>query len=80
VNEVTALEPGRRLAMRSVKAPSPMEVDYEFEESGRGTLMRVKTRGEAGGFYKLAGPMLAAAVRRGVGRDLDALKRLLESA
>jgi hypothetical protein len=79
VNEVTAFEPGRRLAMRSVKAPFPMEVVYEFEDDDNGTLMRIHTRGDASGFYRLAGPLLAAAVRRGVERDLAALKRLLEA-
>jgi uncharacterized protein YndB with AHSA1/START domain len=79
VNEVTELEPGTRLAMRSVKAPFPMEVVYEFEDAEGGTLMRIHNRGEAGGFYKLAGPVLSAAVRRGVARDLAELKRLLEA-
>jgi len=79
VNEVTAFEPGRRLEMRSVQGPFPMEVTYEFEDAGEGTLMRIRNRGDAGGFYRLARPMLAAAVRRGVARDLAELKRLLES-
>jgi hypothetical protein len=65
--------------MRSIKAPFPMKVTYEFEDHGAGTLMRIHTEGDAGGFYKLAGPMLAAAVRRGVARDLAALKRVLEA-
>src|SRR5207302_10003752 len=79
VNEVTELEPGKRLVMRSVKAPFPMEVTYEFEDAGQGTRMRIRNRGDTGGLYRLAGPMLAAAVRRGVGRDLAALKKLLEA-
>ena len=78
VNEVVALEPGRRLEMRSVKAPFPMTVVYEFEEAGGGTRMRIRTGGEAGGFYRVAAPVLSAAVRRGVEKDLAALKRLLE--
>ena len=79
VNEVTELVPGRRLEMRSIKAPFPMNVTYEFEDRDGGTLMRIHTEGDAGGFYRLAGPVLAAAVRRGVARDLAALKRLLEA-
>jgi len=81
VNEVTELEPGRRLAMRSVRAPFPMTVIYEFEdEPGGGTLARIRTHGDASGFYRVASPALAAAVRRGLRKDLAALKRLLEGS
>jgi hypothetical protein len=65
--------------MRSVKAPFPMTVVYEFEDADGGTRMRIRTRGEASGFYKLAGPMLAAAVKRGVAGDLARLKAILEA-
>lgn len=79
VNEITAWEPGRRLAMRSVEAPFALEVTYEWEDAGAGeTLMRIHTTGEASGFYKLAGPMLNAAVRRGVSSDLDRLAQRLQ--
>jgi uncharacterized membrane protein len=74
VNEITELEPDRALGMRSVKAPFPMTVRYEFEDAdGGGTRMRIRTGGEVGGFYRLAGPALAAAVRRGVSQDLERL-------
>jgi hypothetical protein len=65
--------------MRSVKGPFPKEVAYEFEDAGPGTVMRIRNRGDASGFYKLARPVLAAAVRRGVARDLAELRRLLEA-
>jgi hypothetical protein len=78
VNEITELEPGRRLAMRSVKAPFPMTVVYEFEDTGAGTLARIRAGGETVRFYALTGPLLSAMVRRGIARDLRALKRRLE--
>jgi Polyketide cyclase / dehydrase and lipid transport len=81
VNEIVELEPGRRLRMRSVRAPFPMSVDYEFEDAGAGaTVMRIRAGGDAGGFYRVAAPLLAAAVRRGIARDLAALKRRLEGS
>jgi uncharacterized membrane protein len=81
VNEITELDPGRRLAMRSVRAPFPMTVTYEFEDAGGdSTLARIRTGGATGGYYRVAGPLLAAMVRRGVARDLRQLKRLLEDA
>jgi uncharacterized membrane protein len=79
VNEVVELEPGTRLAMRSVKAPFPMTVVYEFEDAGEGrTRMRIRAGGEASGFYRVAGPMLSRAVRRGISGDLQRLKERLE--
>ncbi len=78
VNEIVALEPGRRLAMRSVKAPFPMEVTYELEDAPAGTLMRIRAGGDAGGFYRIAAPLLSAAVRRGIEKDLAELKRVME--
>jgi hypothetical protein len=79
VNEVVEYAPPGRLVMRSVKAPFPMTVTYEFDEVGEGaTIARIRTTGETGGFYSVAGPLLAQAVKRGVRRDLDALKRIME--
>jgi uncharacterized membrane protein len=80
VNEVVEHEPGRRLVMRSVKAPFPMTVTYEFEDApGGGTLMRIRTEGDASGFYRVAGPLLSRAVNRGVAGDLERLKARLEA-
>lgn len=79
VNEVVEHEPGRRLVMRSVKAPFPMTVTYEFEDAGDGgSVMRIRTQGDASGFYRVAGPLLARAVKRGLERDLATLKERLE--
>src|SRR5215210_2491505 len=79
VNEVVELEPGRRLAMRSVKGPFPMRVTYEVEDADAGTQVRLRNEGDASRAYRVAGPFLALAVRRATHRDLDRLKRILES-
>src|SRR4051794_11527169 len=80
VNEVIELVPNERLVMKSVKAPFPMTVTYEFEEQDEGTsLMRIRTIGDASGMYKLAGPLLDRAVKRGVAGDLKRLKERLEA-
>ena len=79
VNEITEYEPSRRLAMRSVKAPFPMKVEYEFEPAGEGTLARIRAGGDAKGFYGVAGPLLSVMVKRGIRRDLRTLRRTLEA-
>lgn len=79
VNEVVEHEPGRRLVMRSVKAPFPMTIVYEFEDAGDGTLMRIRAAGDASGFYRVASPLLSRAVKRAIVRDLARLKVVLET-
>ena len=80
VNEITERDPPRRLAMRSVQAPFPMTVTYEFEPGADGgTLARIRAGGDAGRVYALAGPLLSAMVRRGIARDLRQLRGLLEA-
>jgi uncharacterized membrane protein len=80
VNEIVELVPGERLAMRSVKAPFPMTVLYEFDHAdGGGTHVRIRAGGDAGGFYRLAAPLLDRAVERGIHGDLARLKQILES-
>ena len=76
VLEVVELEPGRRVAMRSVKAPFPMEVTYAFEDAGEGTSRAsIRVRGEPGRFYALMGPLLGPMVRRSISGDLRNLAR-----
>jgi len=78
VNEVVALEPGRLLRMRSVVAPFPMEIAYEFEDRGAATAFRNRVQGEPGRFFALASPLVGRLVRRSVSRDLKRLRGLLE--
>jgi uncharacterized membrane protein len=79
VNEVVELDPDARLVMRSVEAPFPMTVTYEFEDADGGTRVRIHTQGDAGGFYRLAAPALSLAVRRSIGQDLANVKKVLEA-
>ena len=79
VNEIVDYDPPRRLHMKSVKAPFPMTVAYEFDDAGEGrALARIRTTGDGSGFYALAAPALSAMVRRGVARDLAKLREVME--
>jgi hypothetical protein len=75
--EVDRLDPGRRVVMRSIVSPFPMRVTYEFEDAPSGTRARIRVEGSAEGFYRMAGPLLAVGVRRGITRDLMPRRSLL---
>jgi uncharacterized membrane protein len=81
VNEVTRLDPGRVLDMRSVEAPFPMHITYSFEDApdGGGTIVRNRVRGDPGGFFALLGPLLEPLVERSVRKDLERLRGVLEA-
>ena len=71
--------PGKKIVLKTVKGPFPMEVTYAFEDRDGGTRAYIRVAGDPGGFYRLAGPLIARGVKKNVGRDLKNLKRLLES-
>ena len=77
--EVTELVSGRRYVMATAQGPFPMETTYEWEDiPGGGTLMTLRNRGEPSGFSRVAGPMMARAMRRANLKDLGRLKAILE--
>ena len=78
VNEVTRLDQGKALEMRSVRSPFPMVVTYAFEDAEHGTRASVRVQGDPSALYRLAGPLLSRQVRRSVQGDLERLKEILE--
>ena len=78
VMEVVEFEPDRRLALHAIEAPMPMDVTYEVEPITDGARARVRVQGDAGGLYRLAGPLMGAQVSRSITADVNRLKRILE--
>ncbi|HZO69271.1 MAG TPA: SRPBCC family protein [Kribbellaceae bacterium] len=77
--EVIELGPNR-LVMRTAEGPFPMETTYTWRPEGEtSTRMTLRNRGEPAGFAKVAGPMMATAMRRANDKDLARLKHILES-
>jgi len=77
--EVVELVPDRRLVMRTADGPFPMETTYTWEALDTGaTRMTLRNRGRPSGFSALAGPVMAAAMRRANQKDLAALRTRLE--
>jgi uncharacterized protein YndB with AHSA1/START domain len=77
--EVVDLVPGERLVMRTAQGPFPMETTYTWRPHEGGTLMTLRNRGDPAGFARIAAPALAAAMRRANGKDLEALRRVIET-
>ena len=78
--EIAELDPGERLVMRTSEGPFPMETTYTWADAPGGTRMTLRNRGEPGGFAKVGAPMMARSMRKANRKDLEQLKRLLESA
>jgi hypothetical protein len=75
VLKVTAYDPPSVLDMVSVVAPMPMQVTYRFGPHADGTLASIRVRGGRGGFYRLAGPLMAFQVRRSINPQVKVTAR-----
>jgi uncharacterized protein YndB with AHSA1/START domain len=77
--EVVVLVPGEQLTMRTTEGPFPMSTTYTWEAVDYRTLMRLRNHGEPSGFAAVGSGLLSVSMRRANRKDLDNLKRLLES-
>jgi Polyketide cyclase / dehydrase and lipid transport len=78
--EVRELTPGERFVMSTAQGPFPMETTYTWQDTASGgTRMTLRNRGEPSGFFKVAAPLLATAMRRANRKDLTRLKAVLET-
>ena len=76
--EVTAFEPGRRFALRTLRGPVKLSIDHELEERDGGTSVHVTAEGKPQGLMRLAAPAVTARVRQELKRDFERLKAILE--
>ena len=76
--EVVELEPEERLVMRTADGPFPMETTYEWESVPGGTRMRLRNRGTPSGFARVAGPVMAKAMKGAMTKDLARLTERLQ--
>ena len=77
--EVIALEPEHMITITSTSGAFPISVTRITEPLNGGTQVTAIVQGDAGGFFKLAEPLLARLVQRSVSKDYANLKRLLEA-
>lgn len=78
--EVTEYEPNKKFTTKSTSGPIPIEVHYNFEPVAEGTRLEVVGILDAGGFFKLAEPLVARTLKRQTEGDFKTLKELLESS
>ena len=76
--EVKAFEPGRRLALTTLRGPVDLSIDHVLEETDGQTKLRVTAKARPGGLLRLAGPAVAARAWRELRSDFERLKELLE--
>lgn len=77
--EVVDAADDRFIEIRVTK-PFPMQIRYELVEDCGGTIAAVRARGDATGFFRLAGPLLTRMVRRAIEQALRNLRDRLEPA
>lgn len=77
-SELVEYSPERVLGFKSTSGPIPLEGRYAFEPDGEGTKVTFTLQGEAGGFFKLAEPIVARSTQRQWETNLATLKDLLE--
>jgi Polyketide cyclase / dehydrase and lipid transport len=76
--EVVEADQDRFIELRVTK-PFPMQIRYELEDVPQGTRVRIRARGDAGKFFRIAAPVLGAMVKRNISNDLSLLKQRLEA-
>jgi hypothetical protein len=79
--EVTENEPPHKQCVRVTSGPIPGSGCYLFEPAvGDSTRFTQNFETEVGGFFRLAEPLVARAIRRQMEADMATLKDLLESS
>src|SRR5439155_13477132 len=76
--EVTAYEPGRRFALRSLRGPVALSIDHELHEADGSTRLQVTATPRPGRLLRFAGRVVEARARQELHRDFERLKEVLE--
>ena len=77
--EITAFEPGRKIAFKSIGGSFPIRGVYSFAPVPEGTAVTFELEGKPGGFFRLAEPLLARMLQRQWNTNLTNLKDVMET-
>ncbi len=77
--EITEYVPLQKLVMRTADGPFPMETTYSWKAASEDqTHMHLRNTGRPSGFSGIVTPLMAWAMKRANGKDLERLKNILE--
>lgn len=80
INEIAiAVSRPVEMTLRTITGPTPFVYHYTFESTSAGTRITLRAEMELGGIARLAGPLAAHGLRRGVDANLSSLRNRLES-
>lgn len=77
--EITEFEPNNLYADKTTSGPVPIGARIHFVPVDGGTKVTIEGQLEAGGFFRIAEPIMARMARRQVATDVQTLKDLLEA-
>ncbi|MBT3784054.1 hypothetical protein HOF92_03690 [bacterium] len=77
VFEVTAFDPGKLVSAKSVEGSFPISFCRTVEPTGAGARVKTLVEGDASGFFKFGGSLLAKMVESAIRKDYKNLKKLL---
>ncbi|HNB41870.1 MAG TPA: SRPBCC family protein [Anaerolineales bacterium] len=76
--EITAFEPNKRFATKTVVGPQ-VTVQYAFNAEQGGTKITYQFSLQTSGFMRLMEPLMAGSIKQGAEADFQKLKQILES-
>ena len=78
--EIVELVPQQKLVMRTSEGPFPMETTYVWTAiDNKTTKMILRNAGKPTGFSKLFAPFMAKAMKKANNKDLQNIKKIIES-
>jgi len=79
IQEITKYEANSTFAFKATSGPVKTEDEFNFESVADGTKVTRTTKGEFGGFFKMAEPLFARMLNRQFETNFANLKDLLEA-
>ena len=79
IQEVTAYEPNGEFAIKATSGPAINDDTFSFESVADGTKVTRTTKGEVGGFFRMAEPLVVRMLKRQFETNFANLRDLLEA-
>ena len=77
--EIVELDPNKRLVMKSISGPVPLDLTITFESLGKATSVTLDAVTEASGLLKLADWVIEDMLKKEMQEDLSTAKHVVEA-